>query len=106
MGYQLLAKNQEPQRKLREILKTAFPNATPLPVPSASDILTTNSPYLDGFLEEIVRFGNTVPLLVRATMLDTEILGSRVPKGTHVMRNAQFITEAFDMTEYVRSPSI
>ena len=101
----MVAKNQESQRKLREILKLAFPSALSCSVPSASEILETNIPYLDGFLEEILRFGNTVPLIVRATTVDTEILGYKAPKGTHVMCNAQFMTEPFDVPEDVRSPS-
>lgn len=101
----LLSQNLEPQSTLRKILQSAFPNSTSRSPPSASEILSNNIPYLDGFLEEILRFANTVPLLVRATTVDTDILGYRVPKGTHVMCNAQFMTEPFDIPEHVRSPS-
>lgn len=69
------------------------------------EILETNIPYLDGFLEEVLRFGNTVPLIVRATTVDTEILGYKVPIGTHVMSNAQFMIQPFNVPESTRSPS-
>lgn len=100
-----LSQNLEPQTTLRKILQSAFPNSSSLSPPSASEILSSNIPYLDGFLEETLRFANTVPLLVRASTVDTEILGYRVPKGTHVMCNAQFMTEPFEIPEDIRSPS-
>ncbi|KAF4820912.1 Cytochrome P450 monooxygenase TRI13 [Colletotrichum siamense] len=104
-GLKSLADNQVEQSKLRRCLQDAF---SPVPVgsvPSASDILSTSIPYLDGTLEEILRFANTVPLLARSATIDTTILGYHVPKGSHIMCNAQFMNEPIDIPDAVRSES-
>ena len=70
-----------------------------------SEILSTQIPYLDGTLEEILRFANTVPLLPRSATCDTTILGYHIPKGTHIMCNAQFMEKPLDVPKELRSPS-
>jgi cytochrome P450 len=104
-GLKLLADNQSGQTKLRQALQSAFSSLPAGSVPSASEIISTNIPYLDGTLEEILRFANTVPLLVRSATVDTTILGYHVPKGTHVMCNAQFMQEPLHVPDKARSPS-
>ncbi|RYP64889.1 hypothetical protein DL769_006497 [Monosporascus sp. CRB-8-3] len=79
--------------KLRQILRDTFASLPASSVPSVSEILSTSIPYLDGVLEEVLRFANAAPLLVRSATVDTTILGYNVPKGSHIMCNAQFMEE-------------
>ena len=105
-GVKLLADNPVQQTKLRQVLRDAFSSLHAAgSVPSAAEILSTSIPYLDGALEEMLRFANTVPLLVRSATVDTTILGYHVPKGTHVMCNAQFMEAPLETPEETRSPS-
>ncbi|KAF9870960.1 cytochrome p450 [Colletotrichum karsti] len=104
-GLKTLADNQVEQSKLRQTLKNVFmglPNHTS---PSALEILSSSIPYLDGALEEILRFANTVPLLARSATVDTTILGYHVPKGSHIMCNAQFMNEPLGVLDESRSES-
>lgn len=92
------------QAKLREALRLTFPDVTiPASPPSVTDILSADIPYLDATIEEISRHANTVPLLVRVTTIDTDILGYSIPKGATVMCNAQFMTDPQDVEEEVRN---
>ncbi|KAF3797975.1 Reducing polyketide synthase FUB1 [Colletotrichum gloeosporioides] len=50
-GLKTLAHNQVEQSKLRRSLEDAFSSVPPGSTPSASDILSTSIPYLDGALE-------------------------------------------------------
>ena len=92
------------QSKLRQGLRLNFPDTTiSASLPSVTDILNADIPYLDATIEEINRHANTVPLLVRVATVDTDILGYRVPNGATVMCNAQFMTELQEVKEEVRS---
>ncbi|KAM5471942.1 hypothetical protein MauCBS54593_003349 [Microsporum audouinii] len=101
----LLSQNQREQHRLRKALQFAFNNTDSRYPPSVQDILTANIPYLDGSLEEILRLSNTVPLLVRVATVDTEVLGYKIPKGTHVLCNSQFTAGPYDVPENSRSPT-
>lgn len=81
-----IADNPRVQSKLRNILyNEAYPSfATMNTVPSAEAMVTTQVPYLDAVIEEIVRCALTAPLVVRMATHDTELLGYRIPKGTDV----------------------
>ncbi|RYP27386.1 hypothetical protein DL767_007705 [Monosporascus sp. MG133] len=104
-GLKLLADNQAEQTKLRQILRDTFASLPAGSVPSASQILSTSIPYLDGVLEEVLRFANTMPLLVRSATVDTTILGYNIPKASHIMCNAQFMEEPLEVASKARSPS-
>lgn len=67
--------------------------------------MTAEISYLDACLEEISRCANTVPLLARAATIDTVILGHRIPKGTHIMLNAEVAGKPYEVAEESRSPS-
>ncbi|KAB5578101.1 cytochrome P450 [Coniochaeta sp. 2T2.1] len=104
-GLKSLSTNQDQQHELRRRLRAAFPSLAAGCVPSVSEILSSHIPYLDGTLEEILRFANTVPLLPRSATCDTSILGHHIPKGTHIMCNAQFMEEPLELPNEIRSPS-
>lgn len=104
-GFKTLADNQVEQSNLRRSLQDVFSSVPLGSVPSAFDILSTSIPYLDGALEEILRFANTVPLLARSATVDTIILGYHVPKRSHIMCNAQFMNEPLDVPDVARGES-
>ncbi|KAI8626380.1 cytochrome P450 [Xylariaceae sp. FL1651] len=84
-GLKYLAENQVAQRKLRRALETAFPQAASEgSTPGIQDITGTHIPYLDATVEETLRCAASVPVVDRQAVVDTELLGYRVPKGTVV----------------------
>lgn len=105
----LLADHPEVQSRLRRELLDAMPEAASSKrVPTVLDITKLQNPYLDATIEECLRCANTSFGTVRRTMVDTEILGYRVPKGTDVYllnRGADFVYEGFQIDEKLRSPS-
>lgn len=79
-----LADDQEVQKKLRSALRAAYPDeAKSKIIPSGESIASTDIPYLDAVMEEVLRT-RTIGT-VRLTVQDTEILGYRIPKGHDVM---------------------
>ncbi|RYP91561.1 hypothetical protein DL770_002341 [Monosporascus sp. CRB-9-2] len=93
------------QTKLRQILRDTFASLPAGSVPSASEILSTSIPYLDGALKEALRFANAVSLLVWSATVDTTIMGYNIPKGSHIIYNAQFMEEPIEVSSKARSPS-
>lgn len=84
-GVKYLAGNQTAQDKLRAALHAAYPEAYEGGVlPSYEEINKTDVPYLDAVIEEILRLGLTAGGMTRMAMVDTEVLGHRIPKGTDV----------------------
>ncbi|KAI1172234.1 cytochrome P450 [Nemania sp. FL0916] len=68
------------QNELRRSLKDSFQDQ----MPSAEDILETNIPYLDATCEESFRLAGLTEGNVRQALVDTEILGCRIPKGAEI----------------------
>lgn len=63
-----------------------FPNAlSEARHPTAKEITKLNAPYLDAVIEEILRVGQPTPMISREAMVDTILLGHRVPKGTTLL---------------------
>ncbi|KAK0625510.1 cytochrome P450 monooxygenase [Bombardia bombarda] len=79
----ILAENQSAQTELRDLLRASYTAAwSEGRDPSIEDITGTPIPYLDAFLEELMRCANTVPIVDREALVDTELLGYHIPKGT------------------------
>ncbi|KAF3071299.1 Cytochrome P450 3A24 [Daldinia childiae] len=76
-----ITNNEGAQAKLREALRIAFPGDS---LPSITDLLAKNIPYLDAVIEESLRCGATAPRVMRIATVDTEIFGHRIPAGTRV----------------------
>ena len=74
----------EAQRALRQELQAAFPGPG---LPSSYEILDANIPYLDATVEESFRLAGTAKAGLRQALVDTEILGYPVPKGTEILMN-------------------
>lgn len=70
--------------ELRIALQAAFPGPD---APSADEILRTDVPYLDGVCEESFRLAGAAKAQIRQSLVDTEILGCKVPKGSEILMN-------------------
>lgn len=107
-GLKHLSLHQRVQQRARKELQEAFPEAKAEGrLPSVTEILKGSTPYVDATLEEILRVGNTAPIVDRDAAQDTTLLGHHVPKGTHVffMNNGPSMLEpGFDIDESLRSP--
>jgi cytochrome P450 len=82
----MLSDNPQPQTKLRTTLQIAFATAKlEARNPTIQEITGTNTPYLDAVMEELQRCCPTTLLLDRQAVVDTELLGYHIPKGTVVI---------------------
>ncbi|KAI1080919.1 cytochrome P450 [Whalleya microplaca] len=84
------------------LVGTAFPGPDP---PTVDRILDTNIPYLDGTCEESLRLAGTSKGNLRQALVDTEILGYKIPKGAEVLLNLHINRAPFSFDESKRSPS-
>ncbi|KAH7031563.1 cytochrome P450 [Microdochium trichocladiopsis] len=78
-----LGSEQEAQRKLRAALREAYPEAYARrgEQPALRDVLAKQIPYLDAFIEEVLRVHPPAFGTSRLAKRDMEILGHKVPKG-------------------------
>lgn len=72
------------QSRLRSTLADAFSGPHQ---PTADDILGRDIPYLDGVCEESMRLSGTTKANLRQALVDTEILGYKIPKGAEIFMN-------------------
>lgn len=102
-----LADYQAIQLRLRNDLKGSFPAAKEQGrIPTAKEITDTPIPYLEATMEEILRVGNTIPMVDRETLQATTLLGHHVPKGTQVLflnTGPSMLTPALDVDHSRRS---
>jgi cytochrome P450 len=108
-GVKLLSDNQQAQAKLREVLRSTYVDAArDRRQPTSKELATLHHPYIDAMLEEILRCSTTAAITSRLAMVDTEVLGIRIPKGTDVnfLAYAGFIAPPVGVVEeHKRSPS-
>ena len=90
------------QEGLRAVLQSAFPGPGQ---PSLEDILKTDIPYLDAACEESFRLSGTAKANLRQALVDTEILGCKIPKGAEVLMNYHVDHSPVYVEESRRSPS-
>ncbi|KAK2043115.1 cytochrome P450 [Colletotrichum somersetense] len=82
-GIKSLTRNQPAQARLRAELRAAFSSADgPPPV---GETIKTSIPYLDAVVEEVLRCCKVLPIMTREVRVDTQILGTAIPKGTVLM---------------------
>ncbi|KAI9370017.1 cytochrome P450 monooxygenase [Aspergillus egyptiacus] len=79
---QYLTEHPQVQDKLRRAIEATLDTEK---YPSLDDILNASIPYLDATVEEILRFANPTTAVDREALVDTQILGHAVPKGTIVI---------------------
>lgn len=53
--------------------------------PTKEEIAGADIPYLHAIIEETLRMRPPFPALIRSTLVDTEIMGYRIPKGTTIL---------------------
>ncbi|CAG9948330.1 unnamed protein product [Clonostachys rosea f. rosea IK726] len=90
------------QKDLRTEVEAAFPQSK---TPSLDQILDTNIPYLDAVCEESLRLAGTSKGNLRQAVIDTEILGCRIPKGAEVLLNLHINHPLLPVDDLKRSPS-
>ncbi|KAL2851110.1 cytochrome P450 [Aspergillus pseudoustus] len=84
-GFKYLTDLPSIQNKLRHALEKGYPAALKeRRSPTIEEMNNTDIPYLDAVSEEILRFANPATGVDRQAVVDTEILGHAVPKGTIV----------------------
>lgn len=72
------------QSELRAALQAAFPTTN---TPSMEDLMAADVPYLDAVCEETFRVGGVAKGNIRQALVDTEVLGCRIPKGAEIFMN-------------------
>ncbi|KAH8629616.1 hypothetical protein IG631_16873 [Alternaria alternata] len=81
-----LAQNQDAQDKLRSDLRQYHAEAYQAGrQPTKEEIAGADIPYLHAIIEETLRMRPPFPALIRSTLVDTEIMGYRIPKGTTIL---------------------
>ncbi|RYP90972.1 hypothetical protein DL770_002888 [Monosporascus sp. CRB-9-2] len=77
---------QDAQRTLRANLQEAHETAhSERRNPTGDEILKTPIPYLDAFIEEVLRLNTTAAGVIKETVQDLVLLGHHIPKGTQVI---------------------
>ncbi|KAJ6789979.1 hypothetical protein PWT90_02935 [Aphanocladium album] len=104
-----LGAHQAAQRRLRACLRAAYPEALAEardPQPDEMDGGRRAVPYLDAFIEEVLRTGSPAPVVIKEAQCDLVVLGHVIPKGTNIffpMWGPSLTTPAFPVDEDVRS---
>ena len=76
--------------------------------PTYQEVTKTAVPYLDASVEELIRCSLTEATVTRESMVDVDVLGHRIPKGTafFLLGNGPGVfTPAFEIDDSLRSPS-
>lgn len=79
----MLSKNLEIQERLRREIREHLPS-----IDSDVDITSLDidhMPYLNAVCNEVLRYYAPVPLTIRETAQETDIMGHRIPKGVRVI---------------------
>jgi len=88
------------QANLREAVVATFKDKK---FPTSSEILEADIPLLDATIEETVRYSATAAITTRRALVDTQVLGRHIPKGTNVILNLRINKQPFEIEESLRS---
>lgn len=106
-GLKFLADNKDTQDRLREALWASFTAAKEQGrEPTIEEITGARVPYLEATMEEILRCAGAASFVDRQAMVDTQLLGYGIPKGTSVtalVTGASMMRPAFTVDEARRS---
>jgi cytochrome P450 len=95
------------QTKLRTELHSVFAAAgVENRVPSAHEIATIRSDYLDACIEELIRCAQTANMTTRTATQDAVVLGHLIPKGTRIAmcgHGGGVMEPTFDIPDAMRS---
>lgn len=107
-GLKLLTDNPTIQSRLREKLRSAFPEAAKEGrTLTYAELRDTSIPYLDATVDEVLRHANTIAFVARQALQDTTVLGHKIPKGTNVFLMANgpgYLEPHMPLTDEERSP--
>jgi cytochrome P450 len=102
-----LTANPDVQTKLRTALRESHERAHRNGgLPSAQEMAQVDVPYLEAFIQEVHRVGNSVSSIVRVTTKDAVVLGHVIPKGTDVFmltNGPSYKTPPLKIEETIRS---
>ena len=102
-----LTADERAQGKLRVALRSCFVAAhSERRQPSVTEITTVTVPYLDAFMEEVLRVNAPLPATIRRTTMDTVLFGHKVPKDTDVMLvigGPDYIKPSISVPDHLRS---
>ncbi|RYO92688.1 hypothetical protein DL766_000992 [Monosporascus sp. MC13-8B] len=74
------------QSKLRQSLRDAYPSAAAeCRQPMLSEILQAHVPYLEAFIEEVLRLNTPIAGVSQQTVRDITVLGHVIPRGTSLL---------------------
>jgi len=97
------------QSKLRSELRSTFADiVAEKRGPTVHEITKTTIPYLDSVMEEIIRHSLTETGVVRTPLVDVQVLGYHIPKGTNIFlmgNGPSVLAPPFQIDESLRSPS-
>jgi cytochrome P450 len=107
-GAKFLADHPQVQARLRADLRAALPEAVAgKRAPTYGELARVQVPYLDAVVEEVLRHANTIAFVVRQALVDTTVLGRRIPKGTDVFlvaNGAGYLEPNMKVRDEERSP--
>lgn len=108
-GLKNLADNLDIQANLRAELRASHADAAAEKrLPTVEEINNTAVHYRDAVVEEILRCSLTEAANIRTAVVDTEVLGCHIPKGTEVflMGNGPSVfSPEFDINDSLRTQS-
>ncbi|KAH8705044.1 putative cytochrome P450 [Talaromyces proteolyticus] len=101
-----MSKHQHIQTRLREELREKLPLSLLVeskddegyktePIPASA--IDNNFPYLNAFLNEVLRYYPSVPFTSREAAHDTTLAGQHVPKGTNILISPEIINKDEDL---------
>ncbi|KAJ9485207.1 hypothetical protein VN97_g8148 [Penicillium thymicola] len=96
---------QEKQRQLREQLLEMFPGANANNLPSYQEIVSTENPFVEASIQELIRIALTAPSWTRRTTQQVMLLGHLIPPGIDVF-GAPSVQSLEDMDDYDIEPQL
>ena len=100
-----LTANQDKQSKLRAALLEIWPDANAYNLPSYQTIVSSEHPYAEASIQELIRIALTAPSWHRRTTQDVVVLGHRIPAGIDVF-GAPSIQSLDDMDDFDIKPQL
>lgn len=76
--------------------------------PTQEEIIKTHIPFLDAFIEEVMRLDNPAPVILKEAQCDITILGHLIPRGTQLffpLWGPSLDEPALEVPENIRSES-
>ncbi|KAK7981987.1 cytochrome P450 oxidoreductase [Apiospora saccharicola] len=97
-----MSRYQVAQTRLRGSLEAAFTALQTGQLPTVEAILDADIPNLDAAIEETLRL-STITTVARQAVVDTEILGCKIPKGTQIAAQNLLYERPVTVPEELRS---